>query len=56
MRVVGFAYFVLTSPGNINNGKTVVGTFVGMQTNQSTWTTGTWNGSNNSAFTAILTS
>lgn len=56
VKVVGFAYFVLTSPGYTNNGKTVTGTFVGVQTNQSTWTTGAYNGTNNSAFTAQLTS
>ena len=56
VKVVGFAYFVLVSPGYTNNGKTVNGTFVGVQTNQSSWTTTSWNGANNSAYTAILTS
>jgi len=56
VRVVGFAYFVLVSPGYTNNGKTVNGTFVGIQNNDTTWSTGSWNGANNSAFTARLTS
>jgi Flp pilus assembly protein TadG len=56
VRVVGFAYFVLVSPGYTNNGKTVNGTFVGIQNNDTTWSTGSWNGANNSAYTARLTS
>ncbi len=55
VKVVGFAYFVLTQPGYANGGKTVLGTFVGLQTNNSTWTTGAWSPGANTAYTVALT-
>ena len=35
VRVIGFAYFVLTQPGYTNGGKTVLGRIVGLQVNDS---------------------
>jgi Flp pilus assembly protein TadG len=45
VRVIGFAWFVITGPpGYTNNGKTVTGTFVGLEDTVSTGdTTGAWN-------------
>jgi hypothetical protein len=56
VKVVGFAYFVLTQPGYTNGGKTVLGTFVGLQTTNSSWTTGAWVPGANTAYTVALTS
>jgi Flp pilus assembly protein TadG len=56
VKVVGFAYFVLTQPGYTNGGKTVLGTFVGLQARDDTWTTGPWVPGSNTAFTVQLTS
>ena len=55
VRVVGFAYFVLTQPGYTNGGKTVLGTFVGLQVDNTTWTTGAWTPGANTAYTVELT-
>jgi Flp pilus assembly protein TadG len=55
VRVVGFAYFVLTQPGYTNGGKTVLGTFVGLQTNNTGWSTGAWTPGSNTAYTVELT-
>ena len=55
VRVVGFAYFVLLQPASINGGKTVLGTFVGLQVNDSTWTTGPYTPGANTAYTVELT-
>jgi Flp pilus assembly protein TadG len=55
VKVVGFAYFVLTQPGYTNGGKTVLGTFVGLQVNDPTWTTGAWVPGSNTAFTVQMT-
>jgi hypothetical protein len=55
VRVVGFASFVLTQPGYTNGGKTVLGTFVGLQMNNSSWTTGAWTPGANTAYTVELT-
>jgi hypothetical protein len=55
VRVVGFAYFVLTSPGYINGGKTVVGTFVGLQINNDSWSTGPWTPGTSTAYKVELT-
>jgi hypothetical protein len=55
VRVVGFAYFVLTQPGYTNGGKTVLGTFVGLQVNDSSWTTGAWIPGSNTAYTVQMT-
>jgi Flp pilus assembly protein TadG len=55
VRVVGFAYFVLTSPGYAQNGKQVLGTFVGLQQNNPTWSTGAFNPTANTAYTVELT-
>lgn len=43
VRIVGFAYFVILQPGYTNGGKTVVGTFVGIQGPQTGWITGAYN-------------
>jgi hypothetical protein len=56
VKVVGFAYFVLAEPGYTNNGKTVTGTFVGLQGPPNTsWTTGGWNPQSSSASSIELT-
>jgi Flp pilus assembly protein TadG len=55
LRVVGFAFFVLTSPGYAQNGKQVLGTFVGLQLNNTSWTTGAFNPGANTAYTVELT-
>jgi len=55
LRVVGFAFFVLTSPGYAQNGKQVLGTFVGLQLDSTTWTTGAFNPGANTAYTVELT-
>ena len=55
VRVVGFAYFVLTSPGYANGGKTVLGTFVGLQATNTSWSTGAWNPNSSTAYTVELT-
>jgi len=55
VRVVGFAYFVLLQPAYTNGGKTVLGTFVGLQVNDSTWTTGPYTPGANTAYTVELT-
>ena len=56
VKVIGFAYFVLTQPGYTNGGKTVLGTFVGLQVNDDTWSTGTWTPGSSTAFKVELTS
>jgi Flp pilus assembly protein TadG len=55
VKVVGFAYFVLTQPGYANGGKTVLGTFVGLQTNNTSWTTGAFDPTSSTATTIELT-
>jgi hypothetical protein len=55
VRIVGFAYFVILQPGYTNGGKTVVGTFVGIQGPQTGWTTGAYNPSNSTAYTVEMT-
>ena len=55
VKVVGFAYFVLTQPGYAQGGKQVLGTFVGLQTNNSSWSTGAWNPQTSTASTIELT-
>lgn len=55
VRIIGFAYFVLTQPGYANGGKTVLGTFVGLQVNDSSWTTGPYVPGANTAYTIRLT-
>jgi len=55
VRVVGFAFFVLTSPGYTQGGKQVLGTFVGLQVNNTSWTTGAYNPNANTAYTVELT-
>ena len=48
-------YFVLTSPGYANGGKTVLGTFVGLQATNTAWSTGAWNPNSSTAYTVELT-
>jgi Flp pilus assembly protein TadG len=63
VRVVGFAWFVITGCGNPtkpgpcsnSDGKWVNGTFVGLMNSNSAGTTGAWNPSTNSATTLELT-
>lgn len=56
VRIVGFAYFVLQQPGYTNGGKTVIGTFAGLQgPPNTTWTTGAWNSQTSTASTIELT-
>jgi hypothetical protein len=56
IRVVGFAYFVLESPGYANGGKTVLGRFVGLSgPMQSGWESGAWDPHNSTASTVELT-
>jgi hypothetical protein len=55
VKVVGFAYFVLTQPGYANGGKTVLGTFVGIQAHDDSWTTGAWVPGASTAYTVELT-
>jgi Flp pilus assembly protein TadG len=56
VRVVGFAYFVLEQPGYTNNGKTVIGTFAGLQgPPNTTWDTGAWNPQTTTVSTIQLT-
>jgi len=55
VRVVGFAFFVLTQPGYTQGGKQVLGTFVGLQTTNSAWQTGAWAPGANTAYTVQLT-
>jgi len=56
VRVVGFAYFVLTQPGYTQGGKQVLGTFVGLQQTNTAWSTGAFNPGSNTAYTVELTS
>jgi Flp pilus assembly protein TadG len=56
VRVIGFAWFVLTSPGYTNGGKTVLGTFVGLSGPQNGWSTGAFNSQYSTATTVLLTS
>ena len=53
VRVVGFAYFVMT--GYANGGKTVTGTFVALQNNDDQWSTGAWDSHKSTAYTIELT-
>ena len=53
VRIVGFAYFVIT--GYSNGGKTVTGTFVTAQGVNDGWETGAWDGGKNTAYTIELT-
>ena len=57
VRVVGFAWFVITPPpGYTNNGKTVTGVFVGLQDSVGTGdTTGAYNPNQNTDYTVSLT-
>jgi Flp pilus assembly protein TadG len=55
VKVIGFAYFVLTAPGYTNGGKSVVGTFVGLQSGNTNWSTGPWTPGSSTAFTIELT-
>jgi len=56
VRVVGFAWFVLTQPGYTNGGKTVLGTFVGLSGPQNGWSSGAFNSTSSTATTVLLTS
>jgi Flp pilus assembly protein TadG len=56
VKVVGFAYFVLTQPGYAQGGKQVLGTFVGLQANNTAWSTGAWSPGSSTAYTVELTS
>jgi Flp pilus assembly protein TadG len=56
VKIIGFAYFVLAYPGYTNGGKTVLGTFIGLQVNNDTWTTGTWTPGSSTAYKVELTS
>ncbi len=63
MTVVGFAWFVITSCGTspvsycaASDGSQVNGTFVGLDTTNSTGTTGAWTGSAADAYAVALTS
>ena len=53
VRIVGFAYFVIT--GYSNGGKTVTGTFVTIGNVNNQWSTGAWDGNKNTAYTIELT-
>ena len=53
VRIVGFAYFVIT--GYSNGGKTVTGTFVTIGNVNDQWSTGAWDGNKNTAYTIELT-
>jgi Flp pilus assembly protein TadG len=55
VRVVGFACFVLTQPGYADGGKSVLGTFVGLQLTDTGWTTGGFDPTKNTAYTIELT-
>ncbi len=63
MKVVGFAWFVILSCGtppntsqcNSNDGKQVNGEFVGLDTPNTSYTTGAWTGSAADAYTVALT-
>jgi len=55
VKIIGFAFFVLTSPGYANGGKTVLGTFVGLQLTNTGWDTGAFDPHANTAFTVELT-
>ena len=57
VRVVGFAWFVITPPpGYTNNGKTVTGVFVGLQDTANTGdVTGAYNPGQNTDYTVSLT-
>jgi Flp pilus assembly protein TadG len=55
VKVIGFAFFVLTAPGYSNGGKTVLGTFVGLQLTNMGWETGAFDPHTNTAFTIELT-
>ena len=55
VRVIGFAWFVLTQPGYSNGGKTVLGTFVGLSGPQNGWSSGAFNASSSTATTVLLT-
>jgi Flp pilus assembly protein TadG len=56
VRVIGFAWFVLTQPGYTNGGKTVLGTFVGLSGPQNGWSSGAYNAQASTASTVLLTS
>jgi hypothetical protein len=56
VKVVGFAWFVLTQPGYTNGGKTVLGTFVGLSGPQNGWSSGAFNSTSSTATTVLLTS
>jgi hypothetical protein len=56
VRVIGFAWFVLTQPGYTNGGKTVLGTFVGLSGPQNGWSSGAYNSQASTASTVLLTS
>jgi Flp pilus assembly protein TadG len=56
VRVVGFAWFVLTQPGYTNGGKTVLGTFIGLSGPQNGWSSGAFNSTSSTATTVSLTS
>ncbi|MDX6521173.1 MAG: hypothetical protein QOJ31_1732 [Gaiellales bacterium] len=57
VRVIGFAWFVLTpQPGYTNGGKTVLGTFVGLSGPQNGWASGAYNSQASTATTVLLTS
>jgi hypothetical protein len=56
VRVVGFAWFVLTQPGYANGGKTVLGTFIGLSGPQNGWSSGAYNSTSSTATTVLLTS
>ena len=56
VRVVGFAWFVLTQPGYTNGGKTVLGTFIGLSGPQNGWSSGAYSSTASTATTILLTS
>jgi hypothetical protein len=55
VRIRGFGYFVLNQPGYSDGGKTVLGTFVGLQNTDTHWITGAYDPANNTAHTVQLT-
>ena len=55
VKVVGFAFFVLTQPGYAQGGKQVLGTFVGLQQNNDAWQTGAWQPGSGTAYKVELT-
>jgi len=55
VRIVGFAAFVLTEPGYTQGGRTVVGTFVQMQMQNTSGSTGQYTPGTGGLYTVELT-